>query len=266
MDKLLDVRELVVNPQNPRTITDFMQDKLTQSILLSPWMHEVHPICVDSDFVIWSGNARCASFRNIMTMDADTIEDFLAQQTIFRDMTQEQQSKLIEHWLKWKENPLVPCRTLDGWSDEDKKELLVKDNLHAGEDDPEILRKHFDRDLISDFFGTVSWDLYDYGDKINDQGLEQNKNTLKKFKCGYVEFYITDNEFDMLSREAEKFRDEHDGSLDGFLMHILDPDGSVTEARAAAKAAEEAAKAEEAEIKAKKKSKKVKQEDDDQED
>ena len=195
MDKLLDVRELVVNPQNPRTITDFMQDKLTQSILLSPWMHEVHPICVDSDFVIWSGNARCASFRNIMTMDADTIEDFLAQQTIFRDMTQEQQSKLIEHWLKWKENPLVPCRTLDGWSDEDKKELLVKDNLHAGEDDPEILRKHFDRDLISDFFGTVSWDLYDYGDKINDQGLEQNKNTLKKFKCGYVEFYITDNEF-----------------------------------------------------------------------
>lgn len=70
----------------------------------------------------------------------------------------------------------------------------------------------------------------------------------------------------MLSREAEKFRDEHDGSLDGFLMHILDPDGSVTEARAAAKAAEEAAKAEEAEIKAKKKSKKVKQEDDDQED
>ena len=265
MDKLLDVRGLVVNPQNPRTITDFMQDKLTQSILLSPWMHEVHPICIDPDSVIWSGNARCVSFRNIMTMDADTIEDFLAQQTIFRDMSQEQQEQLISHWIEWQSNPLVPCRTLDDWTEEDKKELLVKDNLHAGEDDPEILRKHFNRDLISDFFGTVSWDLYDYSDKINDQGLEQNKNTLKKFKCGYVEFYITDNEFDMLSREAEKYREEHDGSLDGFLMHILDPDGSVVAARAAAQAEAEAVKAAEAEKKASKKSKKIKQDENDQE-
>ncbi|PNP96420.1 hypothetical protein BFS16_00610 [Hoylesella timonensis] len=265
MDKLLDVRGLVVNPQNPRTITDFMQDKLTQSILLSPWMHDVHPICIDSDSVIWSGNARCVSFRNIMTMDADTIEDFLAQQTIFRDMSQEQQEQLISHWIEWQSNPLVPCRTLDDWTEEDKKELLVKDNLHAGEDDPEILRKHFNRDLISDFFGTVSWDLYDYSDKINDQGLEQNKNTLKKFKCGYVEFYITDNEFDMLSREAEKYREEHDGSLDGFLMHILDPDGSVVAARAAAQAEAGAVKAAEAEKKASKKSKKIKQDENDQE-
>lgn len=227
MDKLIDVRELVINPQNPRKITDFMQDKLTQSILLSPWMHEVHPICIDDGSVIWSGNARCASFRNIITMDSDTIEDFLSQQKLFRDMDLKQQGELVGHWLEWQKNPVAPCRTLDGWDDAQKKELLVKDNLHSGEDDPEIMKKHFDRELIIDFFGTVSWDLYDYSDKINDQGLEQNKNNLKKFKCGYVEFYITDSEYDMLSREVEKFKSENDDSMEGFLMHILDPDGSI---------------------------------------
>lgn len=243
MDKLIDVKELVLNADNPRKITDFMQGKLTQSILLSPWMHKLKPICIDDKFIIWSGNQRCQSYRNISSMDADTIEDMLSQQTVYRDKTAEEQQKLIAFWLEWQKDPKVPCRFLDGWTDEEKKELLVRDNLHAGEDDPEILRRHFDRDLIADFFGSVSWDLYDYGDKINDQQLEANKNNLKKFKCGYVEFYLTDTEYDLLTKEAEAYREVHDGSLEGFLMSILDPDGTY----AARLAEEQEAAAQEAE-------------------
>lgn len=229
MDKLINISELVVNAENPRKITEFMQGKLTQSILLSPWMHRLKPICIDDRCVIWSGNQRCASYRAIVSMDEDTIEDMLSQQTVYRDKTAEQQQGLVAFWMEWKKNPVVPCRTLDGWTDDEKKELLVRDNLHAGEDDPEILRKHFDRDLIADFFGSVSWDLYEYGDKINDQQLEANKNTLKKFKCGYVEFYLTDSEYEMLCRVAEEYKERHEGSLEGFLMSILDPDGTYAE-------------------------------------
>ena len=246
MDKLINVNDLVLNAENPRKITEFMQGKLTQSILLSPWMHKLKPICIDDQSVIWSGNQRCTSYRHITTMDADTIEDTLAQQTVYRDKTVEEQQQLINFWLEWQKNPIVPCRTLDGWTDAEKKELLVRDNLHAGEDDPEILRKHFDRDLIADFFGSVSWDLYDYGDKINDQQLEANKNTLKKFKCGYVEFYLTDSEYDMLCKAAEEFKEAHDGSLEGFLMSILDPDGTYMAQKEAEAAAAEAAESDEA--------------------
>ena len=67
--------DLVVNAENPRKITDFMQGKLTQSILLSPWMHKLKPICIDEQSVIWSGNQRCASYRSIVSMDEDTIDE-----------------------------------------------------------------------------------------------------------------------------------------------------------------------------------------------
>jgi hypothetical protein len=47
MDKLLDVRGLVVNPQNRERLLISCRTSLRKSILLSPWMHEVQPICID---------------------------------------------------------------------------------------------------------------------------------------------------------------------------------------------------------------------------
>lgn len=221
MDKLVNVRELVINPMNPRTITEFMQEKLTQSLLLSPWMMAINPIKIDSEGVIWSGNARCKSLRSILEMDEDSIEDMLTQQTIYRNMTDEQQRNLILYWKNWQENPEVPCRDVSSFTEDEKRELLVKENLHAGEDDPEMLRKFFDRDLISDFFGTVSWDLYDYADKINDVEAGKNKITMKTFKCGYVEFFLTDAEYESLEELVEEYKSKHGDKTDGFLAWLL---------------------------------------------
>ena len=221
MDKLVNVRELVINPVNPRTITEFMQEKLTQSLLLSPWMMAIYPIKIDAEGVIWSGNARCKSLRMILEMDEDSIEDMLTQQTIYRNMTDEQQRNLILYWKNWQSNPEVPCRDVSGFTKEEKHELLMKENIHAGEDDPEMLRKFFDRDLISDFFGTVSWDLYDYADKINDVEAGKNKITMKTFKCGYVEFFLTDSEYESLEQLVEDYKSKHGDKTDGFLAWLL---------------------------------------------
>lgn len=221
MDTLIDVRELVINPMNPRTITEFMQEKLTQSLLLSPWMMAISPIKIDNESVIWSGNHRCISLRAILEMDEDTIEDMLVQQTIYRDMTDEQQKNLIQYWLRWQGNPEVPCRTLENFTEGEKRELLFKENLHSGEDDPEKLRKFFDRDLICDFFGSVSWDLYDYADRINDVEAGKNKITMKTFKCGYVEFFLTDAEYESLEQLVEEYKAKHGDKTDGFLAWLL---------------------------------------------
>ncbi len=221
MDKLVNVRELVINPVNPRKITEFMQEKLTQSLLLSPWMMAIFPIKTDAEGVIWSGNARCKSLRMILEMDEDSIEDMLTQQTIYRNMTDEQQRNLILYWKNWQSNPEVPCRDVSGFTKEEKHELLMKENIHAEEDDPEMLRKFFDRDLINDFFGTVSWDLYDYTDKINDVEAGKNKITMKTFKCGYVEFFLTDAEYESLEQLVEEYKSKHGGRTDGFLAWLL---------------------------------------------
>ena len=221
MDKLVNVRELVINPMNPRTITEFMQEKLTQSLLLSPWMMAINPIKIDGECVIWSGNHRCKSLRAILEMDEDMMEDMLVQQTIFRDMTDEQQRNLIQYWLQWQNNPEVPCRTIETFSEDEKRELLMKENLHSGEDDPEMLRKFFNRDLICDFFGSVSWDLYDYADKINDVEAGKNKITMKTFKCGYVEFFLTDAEYESLEQLVEEYKSKHGDKTDGFLAWLL---------------------------------------------
>ena len=84
-----------------------------------------------------------------------------------------------------------------------------------------MLRKFFDRDLISDFFGTVSWDLYDYADKINDVEAGKNKITMKTFKCGYVEFFLTDSEYESLEQLVEDYKSKHGDKTDGFLAWLL---------------------------------------------
>lgn len=221
MDKLVELSELVINSLNPRKITEYMQDKLTQSLLVSPWLMKIEPMKIDENGVLWSGNQRCVSLREILTMDEDTIEEFMMQQKVYRDLDESEQKQLQEYWKNWKKNPKVPVRVLEGFSEDEKREVMVKENLHAGEDDAELLRKHFDREAISDFFGGVSWDLYEYGDRINDENLEKNKPNLKTFKCGYVEFFLTDSEYDALENEVVGFKQKHADSAEGFLAYLL---------------------------------------------
>ena len=234
MDKEVKLSELVLNSINPRTMTEYMQDKLTQSLLVSPWLMKVKPIMIDEKGTVWSGNARTTSLRKIVTMDIDTIEDFMTQQKVYREMDEKNQKRLLKYWKEWKKEQKVPVRTLEGFTDDEKKELLVKDNMHAGEDDAEVLRKYFDRDMISDFFGSVSWDLYDYSDKINDEGAEKNHVRLKSFKCGYVDFFLTDTEYGLLEKDFNAYKEKNNDSSEGYLAHLLGDEELCKEIRDAA--------------------------------
>ena len=217
-----DIRQLKLNPDNPRTMSEFMEGKLIESLLVFPAMLELRPILVNEENIVIGGNQRTACLIAIQKMDMSDIEDYMFNQKKFRISSEEDKTKLLEHWERWKQNPEIPVRVLNSVSAEEEKEILVKDNLHYGEDDMDIMKRYFDRESISDYFGTVPWNFYDYGDKINDQNLDiQQRKFAERFSCGYVECQMTDAEFRGLCAALDHYLETHEGISDGFLTYLL---------------------------------------------
>lgn len=221
MENKKNINDLVINPDNPRTISEFMEGKLIESILVFPQMLELRPILINKNNVIIGGNQRVSVLKKIAEMEQVDIEDYLFNQKKFRKLSEQEKSELLNYWALWKKTPIVPVRILDDLSVEEEKEILVKDNLHYGEDDVDILKQHFDRESIGDYLGTVAWNLYDYDDRMNDQMLDTKKTYPQKFKCGYVECQLTDEEFRLLNVALDEYLAKNDGISDGFLTYIM---------------------------------------------
>lgn len=221
MSEKLDIRTLSINPENPRTASEFMEGKLIESILVFPKMLEVRPIVVNKENTVLGGNMRLAMLLKIMDMDDDEIEDYMFNQKKYRLMPNEEKERLRDYWSKFKEEPVVPIRRAEDFTDDEEHEFLIKDNLHYGEDDVDILKHNFDRESISDFTGSVAWNLYDYDDKMNDKELDLTKKFPEHFKCGYVECQMTNAEFEALCKVFAEYLEAHDGNGDGFLSYLL---------------------------------------------
>lgn len=219
--KKIDIRKLTPNPDNPRTMSEFMEGKLIESILVFPKMLELRPILINKDNVIVGGNGRVECLNKILNLDNNEIEDYMFNQKKFRMSSEEDKTALLDFWAKWKEKPVTFVRVLDDVTAEEEKEILVKDNLHYGEDDIEIMKQHFERESIGDYLGSVAWNLYDYSDKINDQNLDLTKTYPEKFRCGYVECQMTDQEFKGLCARLDEYLQENEGISDGFLTALL---------------------------------------------
>lgn len=220
--KKIKVTQLKVNPENPRTISEFMMGKLTESLLVFPKMLELRPIIVNKDKVALGGNQRLQVLLNILNMEDVEIEEYLENQSKYRLAPEEKQNELKSFWNKWKDNPVVPAKIADDMTPEEEKEFLAKDNLHYGEDDVEVLKKEYDRNDIEEYVGSVPWNLYDYDEnKINDQDHDISSVKSKSFKCGYIECIVTDKEINRLEELLAKYCEENFGSSDGFLSYLL---------------------------------------------
>ncbi len=220
--KKIKVTQLKVNPENPRTISEFMMGKLTESLLVFPKMLELRPIIVNKNKVALGGNQRLQVLLNILNMEDVEIEEYLENQSKYRLAPEEKQNELKSFWNSWKNNPVVPAKIADDMTPEEEKEFLAKDNLHYGEDDVEALKKEYDRNDIEEYVGSVSWNLYDYDDnKINDQDHDISSVKSKSFKCGYIECIVTDKESNRLEELLAKYCEENFGSSDGFLSYLL---------------------------------------------
>jgi hypothetical protein len=134
MVELVKIGEVKKNTKNPRVIKNDKYKKLVNSIKEFPEMLKVRPIVVDEDGVILGGNMRFTACKD---------------------------AGLTEVWIE----------KVEGWSEERKKEFIVKDNVGFGEWDWDVLAN--------------DWDLKDLGkwglDSIyTDDDLEEMKNPINR--------------------------------------------------------------------------------------
>ena len=116
--QIVPINQIKPNPRNPRTIRDYKFKKLVKSIEEFPDMLNKRPLIVftDSDgkYVVLGGNMRLKALRELN----------------------------FEH---------VPVIIADEWTEEQKNEFLIKDNVGFGEWDWDDLANTWDDSLLTDW-------------------------------------------------------------------------------------------------------------------
>jgi DNA modification methylase len=114
MKQLIKLNKIKFNSNNPRTIKDIKFKKLVNSIKEFPEMLEKRPIVVDENYIVLGGNMRTKACK---------------------------EAGLKEVWVD----------VVDNWSEEQKKEFIIKDNSGFGEWDWDILANEWDVDKLNDW-------------------------------------------------------------------------------------------------------------------
>lgn len=114
MKQRLSINKIKPNAVNPRYIKDHKFKKLVKSIKSFPEMLEKRPIIVDENLIVLGGNMRLKA----------SIE-----------------AGLKEVWID----------IAEGWSEDQKKEFIIKDNVGFGEWDWDILANEWNKFEIQDW-------------------------------------------------------------------------------------------------------------------
>ena len=110
----VNISKIKLHPNNPRLIKDDKFKKLVKSIQDFPEMLEKRPIVIDENNVVLWGNMRLRACK--------------------------------EAGLKE-----VPVSIAEGWSEEKKREFIIKDNVGFGEWDMEILANEWDAEELEEW-------------------------------------------------------------------------------------------------------------------
>lgn len=167
--KLL-IKEIKPNPDNPRYIRDEQYKKLVQSIKDFPEMLEKRPIVIDENNMVLGGNMRLKACQ-----DAGLVE--------------------------------VPVSIAENWSEEKKKEFIIKDNIGYGEWDWEKLGNGWEKEQLEEWGMTIDWDEEkldeNYSQKLGEV-IYEPKQTNHKISDLYQPETKFDQEIDKLQNEELK--------------------------------------------------------------
>lgn len=184
MVQKVNIKKLKPNPNNPRYIRDGKFKKLVKSIKEFPEMLEKRPIIVDEKMVVLGGNMR------LKACEAAGIK---------------------EVWID----------IAEGWTEKQKKEFIIKDNVGFGEWDWDILANDWETINLKDW-GLDVWQqeedldysILDDDDLSND--LDNMKSNVKK--AIQIEFELEHYED---AAELVRFWRKQGSYIGGMFMQFL---------------------------------------------
>lgn len=160
MKQQVTINKIKPNKENPRIIKDVKFKKLVQSIKDFPAMLEKRPIVVDENMVVLGGNMRLKACK---------------------------EAGLKEVWIDQAKD----------WTEEQKREFIIKDNSGFGEWDWDILANEWDGVKL-DEWGLDVWQPEDNLQEPSfDELTEENKNKPPVIKITFA------NEKDLQNAEKE---------------------------------------------------------------
>lgn len=224
MIQQININDLVKNPINPRKITPTNLKRLQQSIMLFPKMLEkAKLIIVDETNTVLSGNQRTRVLQEeILAKEPFSWKVVLQENDKYASMSEHEREAVIDYWKKWCENPIVPVDVQSDLNDEQKKELIIKDNNEYGEFDYDSLEGLYDEvDLVN--MGFDESIFYNPDDDPTVAVAVKGSKTVKKIDMlsfGKYSAPVTKKEYDLLLDKYEKYVDET-GVDFGFITQCL---------------------------------------------
>ena len=153
MNDRLPIEDLILDEQNPRTITEKQMQKLVKSIKEDPGFLEARPVLVnklDGKYYVYGGNQRVRA------------------------------AKLLGH-------KMIACHIGENLDESQIKARIIKDNQHFGEWDFDILANEWDEDILLDAgFSEKDLQLLDDEEIKENEDDEEAKDQTKCPECGKI--------------------------------------------------------------------------------
>ena len=218
------VEELVINPINPRKIRIEQKRRLQQSVMLFPKMLTVRDIIVNKDNVVLAGNQRTSILKEIVNTTPLDWMVVLQENEKWTNLTETEREKVLEYWKNWAENPEVEVSVAELTEDEEK-ELIIKDNQEYGEFDYDVLLHIYDDvNLIN--FGMDEGLFYnpDDDDTVTTKIKGSTPKKIDMLTFGKNGCSVTKEEYDILVKAYNDYIDMM-GVNYGFVKSLLEKKG-----------------------------------------
>ncbi len=218
----INVKDLIVNPINPRSIGKDAKIRLQQSIMLFPKMLQYRDIIINEDNVVLAGNQRTTILQTIAQGKTLDWLSVLQENEKWVELSDQRKDEVLITWKRWTDNPLVEVSVAKNLTDDEEKELILKDNKEFGEYDFDALQRMYDdNNLIN--FGFDEGLFYN----IDEDEMMVKKSTLgtrgkaiNLLKFGKNQIAVNKEEYEELVRRYDEYV-ESVGVDFGFVTFIL---------------------------------------------
>lgn len=220
----IKIEDLVINPINPRKIRIEQKRRLQQSIMLFPKMLRVRDIIVNKSNVVLAGNQRTSVLKEIVNTTPLDWMVVLQENEKWTNLTEKEREAVLDYWKKWTENPEVEVSVTE-LSEEEEKELIIKDNQEYGEFDYDVLRHIYDDvNLIN--FGMDEGLFYnpDEDDTVTTKIKGSTPKKIDMLTFGKNGCAVTKDEYDILVKSYNDYIDMM-GVNYGYVKSLLEKKG-----------------------------------------